>query len=283
VKAIRIGQPDDKENITRVVLDLTQPDCSVKQVISAEKNALSVAFTNGGPVLSVANTTVVLDAGHGGSDPGAQRGDIQEKELTLGITFKLKKYLESKGIRVVMTRSDDSFVSLEDRVKITNSTSADAFVSVHINSLESNNAITGIETYFQNDRSRSLANLIHASLVKELAVPDRNVRKARFYVINHTPLPAVLAEVGFISNKDERDKLISSDYQHQIAQALANGVILYLSNRSATGMGGTNSALSPSNSGKGFTQILQSQSSKAPNEAVTQLKSQKKQVASKRS
>ena len=165
---------------------------------------------------------------HGGHDPGALRGNVQEKELTLGIAQKLKKQLEAKGARVVMTRSDDTFVSLEDRVKITNSVQPDVFISVHINSLESTSNIYGIETYFQTDKSRPLADKVHGSLVSGLAAPDRNVRKARFYVINHTPVPAILAEVGYITNKAERDRLISSDYQNKIASSLARGVMLYL-------------------------------------------------------
>ncbi|MBX9685051.1 MAG: N-acetylmuramoyl-L-alanine amidase, partial [Candidatus Obscuribacterales bacterium] len=79
------------------------------------------------------------------------------------------------------------------------------------------------------EQSRALAGKIHEQLVQNLQVPDRNVRKARFYVVNHTEYPAILAEVGFISNKDERDKLISSDYQAKIAESLAQGVILFLS------------------------------------------------------
>ncbi|MBI4532928.1 MAG: N-acetylmuramoyl-L-alanine amidase, partial [Candidatus Melainabacteria bacterium] len=102
----------------------------------------------------------------------------------------------------------------------------------HINSLETNSTISGIETYYQTEQSKELASKLHESLVGKLGVPDRAIRKARFYVINHTSVPAVLAEVGFISNRQEREKLISSDYQWQVANALAHGVILYLANES---------------------------------------------------
>jgi len=144
------------------------------------------------------------------------------------IIAKVKRVLEGKGARIVLTRSDDTFVSLEDRVKITNAVGPNLFLSVHINSLESTSNIYGIETYFQTDRSRPLADRVHASLVSGLGAPDRSVRKARFYVINHTPVPAILAEVGYITNKAERDRLISSDYQQKVASALARGVMLYL-------------------------------------------------------
>jgi N-acetylmuramoyl-L-alanine amidase len=174
---------------------------------------------------------IVLDAGHGGSDPGAQRSGVSEKDLTMQITNQLKKRLTQLGARVVMTRSDDTFVSLEDRVKITNENQPDLFVSIHINALESTASIYGIETYYQTEQSRALATAIHQQLVQGLGVPDRSVRKARFYVINHTPIPAILAEVGFISNQQERDNLGSADYQVKIADSVSHGIVQYLTEK----------------------------------------------------
>ena len=131
----------------------------------------------------------------------------------------------------MMTRSDDTFVSLEDRVKITNETKPDLFVSIHINALESTSSIYGIETYYQTEQSKALAGAIHQQLVQGLGVPDRSVRKARFYVINHTPHPAILAEVGFISNQQERDNLGSSDYQSKIADSVSAGITQFLTEK----------------------------------------------------
>lgn len=231
--AVRSGMPDG-DSAVRIVLDLAKAGIAVKEELSADHSSMALTLTESN-VPSTANfspsgtCTVVLDAGHGGSDPGAQRGDLREKDMTLGIACKLKKNLEARGMRVIMTRSDDTFVSLEERVRITNAVKPDAFVSVHINSLESDSGICGIETYYQNDCSIPLAQKIHGALVGQLAVPDRKVRKARFYVVNHTPHPAILAEVGFISNKQEREKLMSSDYQGKVADALGQGIIFYLS------------------------------------------------------
>ncbi|HEY9719656.1 MAG TPA: N-acetylmuramoyl-L-alanine amidase, partial [Trichormus sp.] len=238
----RTGLLPDHPNITRLVLDLPDEQVTIKDNYDTDKNALTLMLYQQveqkaetawslpplGELKMPGVKTIVLDAGHGGSDPGAQRGDVQEKDLTLGITEKLKQLLEASGAHVIMTRSDDTFVSLEDRVKTTNQLMPDLFLSVHINALESVSDIHGIETYYQTDQSRSLADAVHQSLVAALSAPDRSVRKARFYVINHTPVPAVLAEVGFISNKDERSKLASTDYQQQVAQALAQGVMVYL-------------------------------------------------------
>lgn len=238
-RSVRIGMTDKRT--CRLVFDLASDSVQVQEKTFEEdgrvltlkifNQAPSVTLKSGLPLEGV---SLVLDAGHGGSDPGAQRGDAREKEMTLGIINQLKKRLEANGAFITMTRSDDTFVSLEDRVKITNLVMPKAFVSVHINALESTNDIKGVETYFQTEQSKPLADAVHNSLYTSLGVPNRGVRKARFYVINHTTVPAILAEVGYISNKDEREKLISSDYQAKIAEALTQGVILYVSKNPET-------------------------------------------------
>jgi N-acetylmuramoyl-L-alanine amidase len=235
IRSVRVGQPDDPSR-TRLVIDLINEPVAIKEQVQRDASTLTIrlsrsleAVTREATQVPVpGGTTIVLDAGHGGSDPGAQRGDVQEKQITLDIIERLRKRLEARGFHVTLTRSDDTFVSLEDRVRITNSLQPTLFLSVHINAMETANDIHGIETYYQTDQSRALADAIHENLVTRLDAPDRAVRKARFYVINHTPVPAVLAEVGFISNRDERDKLISSDYQSKVASALEQGVMLYL-------------------------------------------------------
>ncbi len=226
---LRTGKPDSENGDVRLVLDLARAGLTVKEELVSEESGLVLTIVEREMALTPGIATVVLDPGHGGSDPGAQRGDLREKDMTMGITLKLKKELEKQGLRIILTRSDDTFVSLEDRVRITNEVKPDAFVSVHINSLESDSEICGIETYYQNDCSKVLAQKIHQALVGQLEVPDRSVRKARFYVVNHTPHPAILAEVGFISNKKEREKLMSGEYQGRVAEALSQGIIIYLS------------------------------------------------------
>lgn len=265
VTSLRVGVPDQTDGTGRLVLQLTDNQVNVADRFTPGSNYLTVTLGKGlmlgneggqsherygdkvsekfssgdiapGPIFvprAPSETVVVLDAGHGGTDPGAMREGIQEKDITLGIIEKLKKILEAKGARIVLTRHDDTFVSLEDRTKITNQVGPNLFLSVHINSLESTSNICGIETYFQTELSRPLAERVHASLVAGLSAPDRNIRRARFYVINHTPVPAILAEVGYITNKAERDRLISSDYQEKVASALARGVMLYLQDTGA--------------------------------------------------
>lgn len=237
LKAIRVGAPDPLKNTGRLVLDLSGEAVSVIPGDTASVNEVSfVIGESSNPLVGLSSppgSVIVVDAGHGGTDPGAQRGYVKEKDLTLAIAKKTREKLEENGVKVVMTRGDDTFIPLPERVNITNNLKPDLFLSVHINSLESSNDIHGIETYYQTDISKPLAQQVHDSLVTELTAPNRAIRKAKFYVINRTEVPAVLAEVGFISNKAERDKLVSEDYQEKIAGALAKGAILYLKQHSS--------------------------------------------------
>jgi N-acetylmuramoyl-L-alanine amidase len=231
LRSLRASSAQGKHR-ARLVCDLISDTTAAETILSDNGNKLTISFKREAKApsrLALNGMKIVLDAGHGGSDPGAQRGVWQEKDLTLPITLYLKNRLEERGAQVILTRADDTYVSLEDRVRLTNRLAPDLFLSVHINSLDSDRDLQGIETYYQTPQSRILADCIHESLVNHLNVPDRAVRKARFYVINHTAVPAVLAEVGFISCKDEREKLISSEYQKRIARALEHGVMLYSS------------------------------------------------------
>lgn len=236
LNGLRVGSPTVKDKtVGRMVLDLVDRDGSETSVFEDLDQATSTLTIVVGRldnplkgITAPANSTIVLDAGHGGSDPGAMRGHDREKEITLAIAKKTRDYLKQKGVKVHMTRDGDETVSLADRVALTNKVNPDAFLSVHINSLESTSDIHGIETYYQTPQSLRLANQIHKSLVSGLKAPDRKVRKARFYVVNRTSVPAVLAEVGFITHKDERKKLVTNEYQSEIAGALARGVLLYL-------------------------------------------------------
>lgn len=239
VKGLRTGTPDDSGMTHRLVLDLKDSTVDVADELTDNGTTLSLKIraSSSAPLAGnlkpglVKDKLIVLDAGHGGSDPGAQRAGVSEKDLTMQITNQLKKRLTQMGARVIMTRSDDTFVSLEDRVKITNENQPDLFVSIHINALESTSSIYGIETYYQTEQSRPLAAAIHQQLVQGLGVPDRSVRKARFYVINHTPVPAILAEVGFISNTQERDNLGASEYQAKIADSVSAGIVQFLTEK----------------------------------------------------
>jgi N-acetylmuramoyl-L-alanine amidase len=243
IKDVRYGsvqanaEDGSSEAKGRLVFDLLDSETTFNINSEANKIVFSINSLPNGlptPTANLKGKVIVLDAGHGGTDPGAQRGITNEKDITLSVVKYLSEFLKAQGIKVHLTRIDDTFISLQDRVDITNRTSPDAFVSVHVNAMESSNEISGLETYFQTEQSKALASDIHKNLLDTLKVPDRNIRKAKFYVINRTEVPSVLAEIGFISNHDEREKLISSDYQKQVAEGLAKGIILYLCSDSGT-------------------------------------------------
>ena len=166
---------------------------------------------------------VVIDAGHGGSDYGAIRNGINEKDITLDIAQKVKKQLENKGYTVAMTRTDDTYVSLQDRVEFSEIFNPDIFVSIHVNSSNSD-APHGIETHYYKDNSLKLAKYVHASMLNNINSKDRGLFKSKFYVINHTTAPAILVEMGFISNPTERSQLTTESRKNATAKAIVEGI-----------------------------------------------------------
>ncbi len=173
--------------------------------------------------------TIVIDPGHGGSDYGAIREGINEKDINLDVAKQVQSILERKGFKVKMTRTNDMYVSLEDRCKITNSSNPFLFVSIHVNSCVGTEP-KGIETHYYHDNSIELANTIHSKMTKEIKTPNRGLFKSKFYVINHTSVPAVLLEIGFISNDKERAELVTKRRQQATAEAIAEGIIEYFNN-----------------------------------------------------
>lgn len=173
---------------------------------------------------------VCLDAGHGGKDPGAVNNNLKLKEstITLNVVQKISGLLKKKGINVILTRSKDEYVTLAARCLVANRNKADIFVSVHCNSAANNRAV-GIETYCYKvgGKGEQLAKLIQNNLINATKTLNRGVKTANFYVLRNTVMPAVLTEIGFISNDDEARKLNDNNYQSQIAQAIAEAVLQY--------------------------------------------------------
>lgn len=174
----------------------------------------------------LAGKKIVLDPGHGGTDPGATREDVEESQLTLGITLKLKKLLESQGARVILTRADDSDVELEERCALSNAHKPSIFVSIHINSCNNDKA-DGIETYYYTTGSERLARCLFDHLVARLGARANWVHQRSLYVCRYTDAPSTLVEVGYISNTVKRGKLATDQYQQLVAEALANGIDSY--------------------------------------------------------
>ena len=169
---------------------------------------------------------VVIDAGHGGSDYGAIRNDINEKDITLDVAKQVRDMLVKKGYIVQMTRDGDEYVSLQDRVAISENFEPDIFVSIHVNSSTGTEA-SGVETHYYHQESLMLAQTLHASLASAIDTKNRGLFKSKFYVINHTTDPAILMEIGFISNDKERAELNGSARKKATAKAIVEGVENY--------------------------------------------------------
>ncbi|WP_346889093.1 cell wall-binding repeat-containing protein [Clostridium sp. UBA1056] len=172
---------------------------------------------------------VFIDAGHGGTEPGASGYGLVEKDLTLSIALKVQRLLENKGVEVVMRRTTDTFLNFRDISSVANNSGADAFASIHINSAAVPNAY-GIETYYAPNRmdSKPLADSVQKQLISTTGAYDRGVRTNDFNVVKDTKMPSILAECGFISNRDEAIKMGTNSYQELLASSIANGIYNYL-------------------------------------------------------
>ena len=205
----------------------TMPEKSVPEVINYR--------TTGG----IGGKTIVLDPGHGGSDPGAiGPTGLQEKQVTLPIAEYLKSILEAKGAKVILTRTTDVDVygphasgvdELQARVNVANGNRADAFISIHINSF-SNPNVGGIATYYfdGSDQSKKLASAVQGQIAEHSGFNgDRGIQPGNLYVLRHSLMPSILVELGFISNPKEEGHLKETSTRQEFANELAKGLELY--------------------------------------------------------
>ena len=210
--------------------------------------------------------TVVIDPGHGGQDPGTSHFGLKEKHLVLDIARRLRAALEQAGYTVVMTRDADQFIPLSRRPGSANRLRADLFVSIHINANRSAR-VSGVEVYYPRlstvggtsawppavmsgeigvgsatvrevlwdlvlgrtrFQSRRLASSVCRSVHEGLSVPCRAVKPARFVVLREAWMPAVLVEVGYVTNRTEASRLASAEYRQAAARSIANGILAYI-------------------------------------------------------
>jgi N-acetylmuramoyl-L-alanine amidase len=170
---------------------------------------------------------IVIDAGHGGKDSGTvgQKGSF-EKTLALNTSKLVASLLESAGANVVMTRDDDTFISLSGRVKVSHQHNADAFISIHYNAASpSANGIMSF--YYSAEKERQLAKAIQESLLQHTNRKDMGVRFGNFHVIRENKKPAVLLELGFLSNAAEEQHVKSDAFQQSAAKAIYEGIARY--------------------------------------------------------
>ena len=171
--------------------------------------------------------TVVLDAGHGGEDGGTVEQTATEKEINLAVVLKMRELLENQGICVVLTREQDIFIKLEERVRVANGEKADLFVSIHCNYYEKDSLIYGLECYYCKgaEDGKYYAERILDTIEKSEEIVSRNAKPSGYYILKNTTVPAVLVETGYLSNYNERNQLISGEYQGKLAQELVEGIV----------------------------------------------------------
>ena len=177
-----------------------------------------------------ASGTVVIDAGHGGKDPGATSyyGDY-EKSVNLSIARKVASYLENSGVQVIMTRNSDTFIELNERAEIANRAGADLFVSIHSDS-HPNSSQNGYTIYVARSASwssKKVGAAIEQSM-RRTGLKDKGIRNQDFRVLVRTKCPAVLVECGYLTNPSEASQLFDSGFQDQLARAIADGIIASL-------------------------------------------------------
>jgi N-acetylmuramoyl-L-alanine amidase len=198
---------------------------------------------------------IVIDAGHGGKDTGTrnERLGLDEKALALDVARRLAALLEKEGYRVLMTRTDDTFIPLGERAEFANRAKADLFISIHFNSVHGSPAVRGAETFIltpqyqrstsaqksdEGDRVEQAGNVadpwnavlgfqIQRQLLNRLGTVDRGLRRARFAVLRLVECPAVLVEAGYLSNDEEARKIATPEYRSAIAEAIATGIAGY--------------------------------------------------------
>lgn len=223
-------QLQELTRVSRVIEDVAAPPPSDSQADTPPLERAWARVRNNAP--NQEKIVVMIDPGHGGKDPGAIGiGGVQEKRVILPMAQQVAAILEKQGIQVIMTRNSDYYVSLKDRTVMANRAGADIFVSIHANSMGmSRPDVNGIETYYFQD-GRELAEKIHNSMLRSVDVANRGVRRARFYVLRHTAMPAVLVEVGFLTGREDAKKLADPRYRSQVSEAIAAGIIQYVRSR----------------------------------------------------
>ncbi|MNJ46198.1 N-acetylmuramoyl-L-alanine amidase AmiC precursor [compost metagenome] len=228
VTKIRYSQFNDNPSTIRVVMDLARArNYSLLNandgyiIIDLNVDQSYPSHSNGKPL-------VVIDAGHGGTDPGAiSVTKKREKDFNLAIAKKVENLLKKETqLDYVLTRSTDVFVTLQDRAKLANNMNADLFVSLHANSGSA--TASGVETYYTRGESLPFAKIMHKYLVESSGLPDRKVRAKSLHVTRETTMPAVLLEFGYLSNAGDEAVLFTEKFQNSVAQGVVDGIMDYL-------------------------------------------------------
>ncbi|MCA0360599.1 MAG: N-acetylmuramoyl-L-alanine amidase [Armatimonadetes bacterium] len=215
-----------------IAIELNRP---MAFTVTNQANQFQVRFFRPGGSASLMGKVIVIDPGHGGRDPGARYGTVNEKGLVLPIGLALAKLLEQEGASVIMTRTVDTYPSLGDRGKLANDSDADLFLSLHINSLNVENGRSGTITFHhkQEPVGRLLAECIQDEIAKVSGIPDlgawsdQRIYQSGFKVLRDSKMPGVLIEFGFINHKHDRAVMTSKDFTDKMAKAVLRGIQVF--------------------------------------------------------
>lgn len=182
-------------------------------------------------VTSLSEATIVLDAGHGGNDTGAiGNNGTYEKTIALKTAAAIKAQIETTGAKVIMTRTDDSYIGLATRANSTNKHGADAFLSIHFDSTEEPNTVSGTSTYYYNDNDQDFATTLNTQLETSMPLENHGIKYGDFQVLRENTAPSLLLELGYINNNYDETTINTDDYRQKVAQAVTNGLINYYAN-----------------------------------------------------
>lgn len=234
VAKIRYALFSNDPSTIRIVIDLNE---SREFAVTNENGSLFVDLTLEAatpPVIPViparpdGKRLVVIDAGHGGKDPGAPSiTGGREKDFNLAIALRVNELLQQETeIITVLTRSDDTYPTLDERVQIANDLQADIFISIHANS--GSTTATGTETLYTRDVSIPLADTVHKYMIEATGLNDRKVKHQNLKVTRETTMPAILLEAGFLSNPQDDAVLKDPAVQDRIAAGIVAGIKEYL-------------------------------------------------------
>lgn len=238
VDSVRVSHYNNNPNVTRVVADLT---AAARGEVSFDADGAMRIRIIGKPVVTdtprsgaLAGKIVCVDAGHGGRDPGALGTDgTSEKDINLDIALRLQDLLRNNGAMVIMTRSTDEYLTLQRRVDIANSSGAMVFVAIHSNALADHDKrlnIRGTQMYYYH-KNDGFAATMQSELTAALGIGDAGTFERGFAVLRGTNMPAVLAEIAYLTHPDDLELLKNPAFRENAARGLYNGLLSHLGGR----------------------------------------------------
>jgi len=232
VKAVRISRKDAGTDAARVVIDTLLP-AEVK--IEKEKSGQALILRVMQP--SVYGRVVTIDPGHGGKDPGAQYDGVDEKDIVLDVSMRLKEILSAAGAKIVMTRETDIFIPLDERSAISNRAGAELFISVHANALpnhEKKQHVRGAMALYYSDTTKDFAKAVYDEMENALGCGGLGtVERKKLAVLRATRAKAIIAELGFMTHHSDFELLKDDIFRENAARGLYNGIEKQLGGRGA--------------------------------------------------